>query len=388
MELLLRAFYPYPNLNLKGLYREDPEIGLRCRPNFTGRMKTTEYDVEVKINSSGYRDYERSIEPDAYKIMAIGDSFTFGCWVDFQDAYVTVLENLLNTELNRGSFQVVKMGGLASGSVQQYNLLKSELSKVKPDLVLIGFFVGNDFRDVMVGLSPYNVIDGTVSWKPEVLKKWEGYDVVRDQGFQDQPQTPSNSVQLQSPIRSYLRVNSHLYQYLGKLKYLFLTQFFRASPPSGKKASSPSIIMSIFWYESFYLKHYPKQMEIGVQQTLNSLENIKALCTSQNIDFLLVLIPVSTQIEQKRWDTLWNAIQGYYPNLSLRDIDREKPQKILTSWAEKHQVRVLDLLPKFKQYAEDTGKPLYYSIDPHWNTEGHYLGGKYIYEYIKTQILE
>ena len=58
----------------------DPEIGFRQRPGAGGRLKSTEFDVDIRISSQGLRDrvYSYAAPPNTVRILCLGNSFTFG----------------------------------------------------------------------------------------------------------------------------------------------------------------------------------------------------------------------------------------------------------------------------------------------------------------------
>src|SRR5512147_1266560 len=74
-EVLLRVFgaevLPKPDL-----YVVDPDVGKRMRPGWKG----DEFGAPVEINSKGLRDRELPYEkpPGTFRILALGDSWTFG----------------------------------------------------------------------------------------------------------------------------------------------------------------------------------------------------------------------------------------------------------------------------------------------------------------------
>jgi hypothetical protein len=88
-EWLLRVFgaevLPQPDL-----YLTDPDVGKRMRPGWEG----SEFEGPVKINSKGLRNPETPYEkPEGvYRIVALGDSWTFGFRMNEPDAYPRQLE--------------------------------------------------------------------------------------------------------------------------------------------------------------------------------------------------------------------------------------------------------------------------------------------------------
>src|SRR3989344_857994 len=74
------------------------------------------YKVQNRINSDGLNDnIEYKIEKDdsTYRIITIGDSFTFGLYVQTKDNYPEQLEVMLNSKLKCNSvkkFEVINLG--------------------------------------------------------------------------------------------------------------------------------------------------------------------------------------------------------------------------------------------------------------------------------------
>lgn len=105
--------------------------------------------VEYRINSLGLRDDEFPLtRPDGeYRVLAIGDSFTFGLGVAAQDAWPAALERLLTAE--RGSAVQVINAGFAAGhlpSLYEPWILDEGLT-LDPQLVIVGLCL-NDLGDI------------------------------------------------------------------------------------------------------------------------------------------------------------------------------------------------------------------------------------------------
>ena len=63
--------------------------------------RENDFKVQVKINSKGLRDNEYPYEKpdDTYRILMLGDSFTFGYGVNIEDTMAKVLEENLNKKI-------------------------------------------------------------------------------------------------------------------------------------------------------------------------------------------------------------------------------------------------------------------------------------------------
>ncbi len=105
--------------------------------------------ILYQTNHLGYRDEEFAVEPgpDELRVLAIGDSFTFGVGVRLEDCWVQCLERALAGRLRR-TVQVVNGGFVAGHRPDQYaDWLVERGLRLDPDVVLIGFCL-NDMGQV------------------------------------------------------------------------------------------------------------------------------------------------------------------------------------------------------------------------------------------------
>ena len=379
LELLLRQFFPQIPLQLKDLYVEDQIMGLWYKPGYNGRIVTDEFDVKVSINSLGFRDYERKINPDSLKILAIGDSFTFGSWVALDDTHLAILEKSLNEEYET-PFQIIKAGGPAQGTMQQRIFLEERGVQFDPNIVLLGFFVGNDVRDTMVGLKPYQIIDGLIAWDEEVLQTWRAYDVLQDE-WQDlpTPAPPAINEEINEEEskgitwQEWLRSNSHLYQFVAQNIRLIEEETVVTTPTQPAR-------LTIFNYETFYLKEYPSEIEKGWQETVDNLTEINELVQADGRELVIFVIPTKEQVQLDHWQAKLDLML-----LSEDLFELDKPQQLLVDWAEEENVQLIDLLPQFRTIYENEEVNLYYEQDPHWNEDGYELAGEILTEYFLTE---
>lgn len=118
----------------------DPLLGWRPRPGLATRLKAPEFDVAVRINAQGFRA-DREV-PDARgarpRLVAVGDSFTFGEGVEGSETYVAQLE--------RGGVEAVNLGVPGYGVGQALLMLESRGLRFRPDVALLGLYTPDVFR--------------------------------------------------------------------------------------------------------------------------------------------------------------------------------------------------------------------------------------------------
>jgi lysophospholipase L1-like esterase len=99
------------------------------------------------INTRGYRDFERSIPKPAgvRRAVCIGDSFTWGVSVLFDDAWPQRVERALSRD--RGErWEAVNLAEPGLNAVQEASRLASEGLAYEPDVVIVAYVL-NDSED-------------------------------------------------------------------------------------------------------------------------------------------------------------------------------------------------------------------------------------------------
>jgi hypothetical protein len=96
----------------------------------------------VIVNAQGFRNDEPM--QDSYRILAIGDSFTFAPYVDNMDSWTAWLENAL-TE-NGYDAQVLNAGRSGATMIDYYKYLLDKGLSIDPDMVILQYYT-NDIPD-------------------------------------------------------------------------------------------------------------------------------------------------------------------------------------------------------------------------------------------------
>lgn len=117
----------------------DPQLGWAHRPGQAGAFATPQFRTHVTINSQGLRDREYPVErvPGKRRILALGDSMTWGFGVEQDEVFTERLETLLpDTE-------VINAGVSGYSTDQELLWLEGAGLRYKPDLVVV-LVTGND----------------------------------------------------------------------------------------------------------------------------------------------------------------------------------------------------------------------------------------------------
>lgn len=121
----------------------DDQIIYDLRPN----LEVLFQRVPVKTNSCGMRGVEISPAKDSntYRIIMLGDSFTFGWGVEEEKIFARVLESNLNKKSQNGTnFQVLNLGVPGYSTFQEVAKFLDSYEDLEPDALLV-YFISNDF---------------------------------------------------------------------------------------------------------------------------------------------------------------------------------------------------------------------------------------------------
>jgi lysophospholipase L1-like esterase len=157
LEMVVRSLHLAPPLLREyGFEEKDPYLPYSPRPLAvsTGRSATDEYDFEYRHNSIGFRDVEHSFRKDegVFRILGLGDSFTYGAGARFEETYLYRLEEALNRRPGgHPRVEVIKAGIGRFFPEPERMLLESYGRMYSPDLILIGF-LPNDVIGTYRGL--------------------------------------------------------------------------------------------------------------------------------------------------------------------------------------------------------------------------------------------
>lgn len=117
-----------------------PILGWTLKENLN---KVNVYNGSVSSNSAGIRGKkEYSIEKtNKTRILTIGDSFTFGEGINDNKTFSTYLEKMYENS------EVINMGVHGYGTDQQLLKLKISGLKYNPDIVILGFYYNDIYRN-------------------------------------------------------------------------------------------------------------------------------------------------------------------------------------------------------------------------------------------------
>lgn len=320
-----------------GLFRPDDEIGYRLERSFAAAHVTPSFDITIRTNAAGYRGPEVGAKR-TQRVLAIGDSFCFGHGVELADAYPALLADRL---VERGhEVEVVNLGVPGYGTHHADALLRADGDALDPDGVVLGFYVGNDFRDNHVEHFGRLTARGgmLVTLTEEQRASWWYW--------------------LQSTVVTHSRAAQFLYRGLG-------------AATLSEEERLAAVCAALPWDPGFgsamCARTWDEVAEGAWSATAAALIALRDTCAKRAVDLLVVLLPAPHQYFQPMWPMVVEQC-----SLDADAFDLARPNAELVRFCTGNGIAVLDLLPRFSQRMQERpGEPLW--IDVHFNEVGHAL---------------
>ena len=122
-------------------YEPDPEIGLHLRPG----QRAYTHDEVVETNTQGLRDREHPRERPAgtRRLLALGDSQTFGDGLALEETWPKQLETRLAREEPARRWEVLNAGISGTDTWQHARLLERLSGAYELDGVVLAFYVND-----------------------------------------------------------------------------------------------------------------------------------------------------------------------------------------------------------------------------------------------------
>ncbi len=129
---------------------KDELLGSRYVPLAHWRFNHPEYSVEYAINRHGFRDEREHPVPKPEgrtRALLLGDSFTFGQGVNYEEVWTVIAERRLDS-LRPNAVELVKVGLQGADQRTQRIMLDRLLTATESDVVIIVFLINDLYSNV------------------------------------------------------------------------------------------------------------------------------------------------------------------------------------------------------------------------------------------------
>jgi hypothetical protein len=290
-----------------------------------------DYGAGLRGNNLGYPgpNFVPVKSPNVARIAALGDSFAVGPVVPFADNYLTLLQGLLPET------EVLNFGVSGAGPREYAYILKRDVLRFHPDLVLVSLFVTNDVVEILPAPRRLDPRQHCLYWFARRC-------------FRAASRTPRPEVLDPDGLLAHRIATGTLSpESFAQIEEIRLA-VCQVPPPSG--------------------------IEKKWQRALDDLDDLIRLCRTHEIRVAFVLIPDEAQADPSS-----REIVRRHAHLEVERLDLSQPQRRFREFCAHRGVPCLDLLPAF---AGKTG--LYLQRNTHWNRAGNHLAAREIAQWLSN----
>ncbi len=357
-------------------------------------LTRSEFRVRVRTNSAGFRGPELPGAKPAgvYRIVVLGDSFTFGYGVRERQAYPARLEHILNARTHgRPRVEVVNLGVPGAGPLDYLHHLTSTALALQPDLVLVGLFA-NDVNDLYqvrrYGVrSPLYALDGARGgsrawWKRALLTATPNLYALASRALDrlepgaavahagSTAPAPRSALAPEAIVAAlgerYGRRDAVVARYhaLPDGDRAALDGFLAGAPPGDDMR--PVVLLAALVdpeaeRDSLLLRSAGRRA--AWRETADVLAQIVARARAAGARTVFAVLPASEQVNRARWPFL----RGVGFRLGPAMLAEAPVVDGVRALAARERAGVVDLVTAFRGRR---AARLYYQADEHWNARG------------------
>jgi hypothetical protein len=392
-EIIVRTFPDEPDNNEwignpRSFYEHDSLLGWKHIPN-TNTVRISiggTNKVPYQINSRGIRGPEYPYEKahNEYRILFLGDSYTEGYIVEFDDLFSEVMTSELNNKKKGIYFRAINSGTSGWSTDQELLFFQSEGEKYNPDLTILMFFQ----NDLAYNNQPK---DFGMFYKP-LFKKENGKLVLTnvpvpkpDKIVYDDQLNPEKE-SIFKKLKLWLHGKSRLYGFIKeRVKYTYflnnLAIKLHLKDKPEKEADSLRPREFVVWE-----KEYNESVRQSWQITEAMLIKLKEETDSIGSELLVFFVPHEGGVYQE----VWSKIKENY-GLSDEKWNIDQVGLELGAVCKRNSIDFINPTELFRSRAKELQKDkklMYDPKDKHWNVEGNKFAGELLAEYIVSKRVE
>lgn len=346
-------------------------------PANTQRIFTTsEYEYVVSINSLGFRDREfGKKDSGVYRIVALGDSFTWGMGVSAEKSWPKVLEALLREE--RPNVEIANLGQGGAFPQRYADIAQDAVPTLVPDMIIVAVLQGDDLMQSNQG-------SDSVPWQLKTdaffTQSWVGDD--REQNGLRQPlmrlypnimrAVSERRARDMGPVLAAQRENllnsldAKKKDQLYSLPRTILGAFLDGNlNPSliGLALRKPS-----YFFDASDLSN--PQTALRIDHMGYHMKRLQILADENDSDIVVISVPFGAYVSRRSYDSY--SQMGF--QLEPRLLASREADESIEMACSRAGLPFFSVTDEFRESAETT--QLFFTLDGHLNDAGHALFAK------------
>ncbi len=356
MGFLLAILFSILVDQILGIYLKEKGYFKAIAPNVIDIFQTSEFSVSAHSSSQGLRNEMVKLPKpkEVYRILVLGDSFTYGWGGRLEGSWPKQLQNLL--KIPGRQVEVVNAGVPGAGPNEYLKICQAYTDYLQADAVILGFFSTNDLYQA-VESKEKSLWPTLQSVSHPIITSWH-FDAIPGDTFylsEIWQKQAEKIIQDHPDLESKLNPEVFRQLQMGKL--------------------NPAVIIPALSDPKYLIRFLDKEnfnFEIAAMDKI--LAKIKTECIGKRIG-VLIFIPSYELVSEDYFKYRIN--QGYIVDKKLTSFDLDTP---LREISEENGFKYISILSEFRK---DKCIGCYYPLDSHMTP----LGQKRVAEAVAGIIL-
>lgn len=319
-------------------------------------------EILINTDTLGFRNDGVPKEVD---ILLLGDSYT--------SAVNTKSELTFAHHLRQSGWTVYNAGIEGTGTLHQAHILQDVLKEVKPKLVVLNFYLGNDFRDNFYCKDIDAVVKDTC---------------ISSTSISHSPSSMPKSLPVPVPLLLSISLKTklnNLVHHSGVLKLMYNLVYLPLKYEGTDMSYYDRGEMMIMAHSQQAASASHPDVVKALDKTQDALAYIKKLLDEQNIPLVVVGIPSKAQVmrsvrEISNFDS--DKKGAAFFSTVKKELDFDRPDQILKDLCIKNNLTYISLLRPFR--LQQSQKQLFYHFDVHWNYSGQEIAANEVIPQLKN----
>ena len=319
------------------------------------------YRIEPNSGAHDSWGYRNKKVPESAKIVAIGDSHTYGISATATDSWPSVLEKITG-------HQTYNLGLGGYGPAEYLYLMKENALKLRPEIIVVGFYLGNDLKD------SFTAVYSVPVWKD-----------LRNPAF-NYSENENKNIEEDS-LTEWLSGNSVLYRIVSSS---FIGDNLRQQRRLSKGEDIPMLDLPEYGINTGFtpdrrlkgLDLSNPEVREGLRLTLDFFNKMNRSANENKIDFLVVIIPTKETVYSDLISKSGKLANSY--ELTKLIQSEEVANKVVQAYFTDHGIPFIDVLEPMKEAAKT--KEIYpNNFGGHSNNNGYRIIAESINRYLKSK---
>jgi tetratricopeptide (TPR) repeat protein len=336
----------------------EPALGMGWVPRLGARSSEVSASgdtVWLQISSTGQRGNELpAAMPAELRLLFLGDSVTFGASVPKELTFVSRIGDRLRAH----GRQVVAINGGVPGysTYQELAYYRYVATPLRPDVVVLMFFNGNDFRDNMIHTLGGEIVSPALlgGWRPT-----DDGDTLRSPDSLPDPLSGAPlAVATSGALAALERISFAARLFIGRAGLL------RDRSTADMNRLDP--VSRYYYYEiGLFQQRQDSPFDTARDLALTCLKSLHRQVLDEGAELLVVTLPSRNQVDAEAWSSVLTDLGVSEGDLGELDLDA--PDRIVGEACRVLGVPVTSLTTTFRNHPDPAA--LYHGT--HLSPQGH-----------------